>query len=293
MVADVHRILRTPERVMEVAVPVRMDDGAVEVFTGWREPLEVLAAGIPLITSIRFAERRDGARAINVAIGNVSLPMHPAMQDRLRQVAGPESPFRDGVVRFHNKGAKGRFISIEAAESAALSAVASEFTVTAAADRLERVAGGDREAELLVLVGGGDVLVGVRLDAGGDPDHDPHGRPELLGDLREALDLPGGVDDDPPHADLDGAAQLRGGLVVAVVADPGRVDPRPQRHGQLAVEALRRVVEPRVHRQVQRRSARLRHRDLVSCAIDDEQRLSGLYGLALGEHEGMGMDRLP
>lgn len=29
---------------------------------------------------------------------------------------------RDGVVRFHNKGAKGRFISIEAAESAALSA---------------------------------------------------------------------------------------------------------------------------------------------------------------------------
>ena len=33
---DVHRILRTPERVLEVAVPVRMDDGRVEVFTGWR-----------------------------------------------------------------------------------------------------------------------------------------------------------------------------------------------------------------------------------------------------------------
>jgi len=29
-------ILRVPERVLEVAVPVRMDDGAVEVFTGWR-----------------------------------------------------------------------------------------------------------------------------------------------------------------------------------------------------------------------------------------------------------------
>jgi glutamate dehydrogenase (NAD(P)+) len=33
---DVHRLLRTPERVLEVAVPVRMDDGSIEVFTGWR-----------------------------------------------------------------------------------------------------------------------------------------------------------------------------------------------------------------------------------------------------------------
>jgi len=33
---DIHRLLRTPRRVLEVAVPVRMDDGEVEVFTGWR-----------------------------------------------------------------------------------------------------------------------------------------------------------------------------------------------------------------------------------------------------------------
>ena len=33
---DVHRLLRTPKRVLEVAVPVRMDDGSIEVFTGWR-----------------------------------------------------------------------------------------------------------------------------------------------------------------------------------------------------------------------------------------------------------------
>jgi glutamate dehydrogenase (NAD(P)+) len=33
---DVHRLLRSPARVLEVAVPVRMDDGSVEVFTGWR-----------------------------------------------------------------------------------------------------------------------------------------------------------------------------------------------------------------------------------------------------------------
>jgi glutamate dehydrogenase (NAD(P)+) len=32
----IHRILRHCERVLEVSVPVRMDDGRVEVFTGWR-----------------------------------------------------------------------------------------------------------------------------------------------------------------------------------------------------------------------------------------------------------------
>jgi glutamate dehydrogenase (NAD(P)+) len=32
----IHRKLRLPVRVLEVAVPVRMDDGSVEVFTGWR-----------------------------------------------------------------------------------------------------------------------------------------------------------------------------------------------------------------------------------------------------------------
>ena len=33
---DIHRLLRTPRRVLEVAVPVRMDDGRIEVFIGWR-----------------------------------------------------------------------------------------------------------------------------------------------------------------------------------------------------------------------------------------------------------------
>ena len=33
---DIHRLLRTPKKVLEVAVPVRMDDGRIEVFTGWR-----------------------------------------------------------------------------------------------------------------------------------------------------------------------------------------------------------------------------------------------------------------
>jgi glutamate dehydrogenase (NAD(P)+) len=33
---DIHTLLRRPQRILEVSVPVRMDDGRVEVFTGWR-----------------------------------------------------------------------------------------------------------------------------------------------------------------------------------------------------------------------------------------------------------------
>jgi glutamate dehydrogenase (NAD(P)+) len=33
---DVHRRLQSPSRILEVSVPVRMDDGSLEVFTGWR-----------------------------------------------------------------------------------------------------------------------------------------------------------------------------------------------------------------------------------------------------------------
>ncbi len=33
---DVHGLLRHPTRVLEVAIPVRMDNGKIEVFTGWR-----------------------------------------------------------------------------------------------------------------------------------------------------------------------------------------------------------------------------------------------------------------
>jgi glutamate dehydrogenase (NAD(P)+) len=33
---DIHRVLCTTKRILEVSIPVRMDDGRVEVFTGWR-----------------------------------------------------------------------------------------------------------------------------------------------------------------------------------------------------------------------------------------------------------------
>ncbi len=52
------------------------------------------------MAQIEFARRTDQVEAINVAIGNVTLPMHPAMTDRLRHLGTPGSPFADGVVKY-------------------------------------------------------------------------------------------------------------------------------------------------------------------------------------------------
>lgn len=52
------------------------------------------------VASIKFAERTDGAEAINLAIGNVSLPMHPRMVQTLAEMGTDSGPFADGVVRY-------------------------------------------------------------------------------------------------------------------------------------------------------------------------------------------------
>ncbi len=52
------------------------------------------------VAQIEFAKRTDQTEAVNVAIGNVSLPMHPAMQERMRNLVATTSPFVDGVVKY-------------------------------------------------------------------------------------------------------------------------------------------------------------------------------------------------
>jgi aspartate aminotransferase len=52
------------------------------------------------LAQIEFARRNDGTRDLNVAIGNVPLPMHPAMQDRMRNLGASGSPFAGGVVKY-------------------------------------------------------------------------------------------------------------------------------------------------------------------------------------------------
>jgi len=54
------------------------------------------------LAQMLFSQRpdRDRVDVINVAIGNVSRPMHPAMQARLRALGTPGSAFSDGVVKY-------------------------------------------------------------------------------------------------------------------------------------------------------------------------------------------------
>ena len=52
------------------------------------------------LTQIEFMKRTDQVVAINTAIGNVSLPIHPAMAERMFSLDGPKSPFRHGVVKY-------------------------------------------------------------------------------------------------------------------------------------------------------------------------------------------------
>ncbi len=52
------------------------------------------------LAQIEFLKRTDGVAAINTAIGNVSLPMHPAMVKRLFSLNASDSPFQNGVVKY-------------------------------------------------------------------------------------------------------------------------------------------------------------------------------------------------
>jgi len=65
--ADIHRMLRTPKRVLEVAVPVRMDDGRVEVFQGWRVHHDVTRG--PAKGGIRFHPDVDAQEVSALAAG--------------------------------------------------------------------------------------------------------------------------------------------------------------------------------------------------------------------------------
>lgn len=78
------------ERSLEIDMP----DPKLSAHFESRQPSDIRLA------QMAFASRTDGTRAINVAIGNVSLPMHPAMRARLRELGTPGGAFGDGVVAY-------------------------------------------------------------------------------------------------------------------------------------------------------------------------------------------------
>ena len=93
---------------------------------------------------------------------------------------------------------------------------------------------GQGQPELLVLMGGGDVLVRVGFHPHGHPQQDRRPDPVPRGGVGEPVDLRHRVDDDPPDPGLHRPVQLGVGLVVAMQADGVRGHAGPEQHSQLA-----------------------------------------------------------
>src|SRR5262245_35743024 len=100
--------------------------------------------------------------------------------------------------------------------------------------RLSGVPTCQREAELLVLVRGSDVLIRVCLNPDGDPDQDTLCHTVAVCDVGQSDHLFIRVNDDPADASLDGSGQLCGRLVVAVHGDPAGRKATADRRRQLA-----------------------------------------------------------
>ena len=81
---------------------------------------------------IEYSKRKDKniVDVLNLAIGNISLPMHPAMQNRLKEVG--QTIFSDGVVKYTstigNKETRDAFINILQAEGIKTSNIFSNIT---------------------------------------------------------------------------------------------------------------------------------------------------------------------
>ncbi len=71
-----------------------MDKPQMSVYFQARKPSAIRMA------QIEFAKRKDKVKEINTAIGNVTLPTHPAMQKRMFNLDAPDSPFKNGVVKY-------------------------------------------------------------------------------------------------------------------------------------------------------------------------------------------------
>ena len=103
-----------------------------------REPSDIRLA------QIEFMKRAEPVEAVNVAIGNVSLPMHPAMIRRMASLAAADSPFREGVVKYTPT------VGLEETRQAFLNIIASSGFSTQGL-HVQITDGGSQAMELILL----------------------------------------------------------------------------------------------------------------------------------------------
>jgi aspartate aminotransferase len=101
------------------------------------------------VASIKFAQRTDSVKAVNVAIGNVSLPMHQAMKDRLASLGQPGSPLSDGVVRY--TATVGTDQAISAFKNVIAASLPASLAPEAEKLHVQITDGGSQAMELLIL----------------------------------------------------------------------------------------------------------------------------------------------
>ena len=108
-----------------------------------REPSSIRKAQISYSSRLDISE----VGVINLAIGNVSLPMHPTMIARAKNLLGENSPFKNGVVRYSSsEGTK------ECAD-AIIQSISAELTVDMSKDIHCVITDGGSQAMELMLLG--------------------------------------------------------------------------------------------------------------------------------------------
>lgn len=108
-----------------------------------REPSSIRKAQISYKSRVDISE----LDVINLAIGNVSLPMHPTMIARAENLLNEDSPFKDGVVRYSSSEG-----TSECAD-AIIKSISAELTVDLSKDIHCVITDGGSQAMELMLLG--------------------------------------------------------------------------------------------------------------------------------------------
>ena len=119
---------------------------------GKREPSSIRKA------QILFQSRPDfsSVKVINLAIGNINLPMHPSMLSRLKGIGEPDSPFAKGVVQYTASEGTAE------CKTAILNSINAELSINVSEDiNCVITDGGSQAMELMLL--------GVAGTSGGEP----------------------------------------------------------------------------------------------------------------------------
>ena len=132
------KILKDKKMINETSANITVEKPGLSELFKKRNPSAIRLA------QIEFMKRTDGVDSVNTAIGNVSLPVHPAMKKRMADLCSPDSPFAGAVVKYTAT------VGLEETRNAFLNIIASSGFSTDGL-RAQITDGGSQAMELVVL----------------------------------------------------------------------------------------------------------------------------------------------